>query len=301
MKARFVSLLTISLCLWSVLPFSLSSAETDSNEDPRLPLAMEVFLKRPSAHHYVIHIHLTNISQKPVTVDVHDLPWNPPNDSRWLAVSRLGHDKHPLQQLTPTWEIGSQKVRLLPGESIQDKLALNPRIPTLLKEIEQHGIQLHWDCPPSSLKFVCQRDAPQTITIPKEDPGIPDTVQTDVLACHTLEKTIGLINIPEDQQVLFLHTQDHVIADFSKVQALLYHVDDYVQLCQPLWTNSWAVSFFSDATLAGFLSDAKNEQHFKEGLWQKANVGQYSSQIRTLYRFPWIKKKSDTVYLSVYH
>jgi len=43
-----------------------------------------------------------------------------------------------------------------------------------------------------------------------------------------------------------------------------------------------------------------NILHFEKGLWQQANIGQYSSQIRTLFRFPWIRKKAETLYLSVY-
>ncbi|MCA9473511.1 MAG: hypothetical protein MRJ96_04210 [Nitrospirales bacterium] len=290
----------ILLYLWVAPPSALCNSETITDEDPRLPLAMKVFLKKPHTRQYVLHIHLANISGETVKVDVHDLPWSPPNDSRWLVVSRLDRDKSPLQQLAPKWDIGSQKVPLLPGESIQGELALNPRIPSLLQEIEKYGILLHWDCPPPSLKFVCAQDAPQSITIPKGDPGTPDLNRTDADACHQLEKTIGLIDVSEDHQALFLHTQEHVIADLPKVQSLLYQVDDYVRQCQPSWTNSWAVNFFSDAKFAGFLSDMKNERYFEEGLWQKANIGQYSSQIRTLYRFPWSKKRSDTVYLSVY-
>ena len=301
MISRFFYSLIIILWIWSVFPCPPGYAETHSEDDPRLPLAMEVFLMKPKQHQYVIHIHLTNISQELVKVDVHDLPWNPPNDSGWLVVSRLDDEMSPLQQLTPAWEIGSQEVPLLPGESIQDKLALNPRIPSIMKEIENYGIRLHWDCPLRSLKFVCQKNAPQAITIAKHDPGTPDVTQINKPACDKLEKTIGLITIPKDHEVLFLHTQERVMTDLSKVQSLLYQVDDYVRLCQPFWTNSWAVNFFSDAKFAGFLSDVKNEQYFKEGQWQIANVGQYSSQTRTLYRFPWIKKKSDTVYLSAYH
>jgi hypothetical protein len=77
-------------------------------------------------------------------------------------------------------------------------------------------------------------------------------------------------------------------------------VEDYVQRCHPWWTNSWAVSFFTDKKFAGFLSEGENKRYFAQGLWQQANLGQYSSQIRTLFRFPWIKKRSDTVYLSLF-
>ncbi len=90
------------------------------------------------------------------------------------------------------------------------------------------------------------------------------------------------------------------MVDLPKIQALLYQVDDYVQQCQPSWTNSWAVSFFTEERFAGFLSDEGNKRYFEQGVWQQVNIGQYSSQIRTLFRFPWIKERSDDVYLSVY-
>ncbi|WP_454061029.1 hypothetical protein [Candidatus Nitrospira salsa] len=282
-----------------ILPLSISAA-TDTEEEPRLPLAMKVLLKKPSPQHYVIHIHLTNISQEPVMVDVHDLPWNPPNDSKWLKALRLDTHKTPINQRSVLWDIGSQEVRLLPGESIQDKVTLNPRMPTLLPDIAQFGIQLHWDCPPSSLKFICQTDALNAITIPKGDPGQPQDIPINHQACRAREHAIGLIRIPQDHDVLFLQTTEPVVENLQHVQALLYQVDDYVQQCQPNWTNSWSVSFFTDEKYAGFLNDSKNEPYYEQGLWQQANIGQYSSQIRTLYRFPWNKKKSDTVYLSVY-
>jgi hypothetical protein len=60
------------------------------------------------------------------------------------------------------------------------------------------------------------------------------------------------------------------------------------------------VSFFTEERFAGFLSDEGNKGYFEEGIWQQVNIGQYSSQIRTLFRFPWIKKRADDVYISVY-
>ncbi len=269
--------------------------------ESRLPLAMEVFLKNPKEQQYELHIHLTNTSQKPLTVDVHDLPWNPPNDSKWLLAHRLDRQTSPLQQRYPRWEIGSHEVKLLPGESIQDKINLNLRLPSLLSDINHYGVQLHWDCPPPSLKFVCKKNAQHSITIPQKDPGKPDVYSINTQACLKLEKTIGLISIPKDDEVLFLYTTERVIANLKHVQSLLYQVDDYVQQCQPTWTNSWAVNFFSEKTFSGFVNDEENEEYFENGLWQQANLGQYSSQVRTLYRFPWIKKKADTVYLSFFH
>ncbi len=289
-------------CLWVLFVVwtpSISQA-TDPEEEPRLPLAMEVFLKKPKERLYEIHIHLTNISHESVTVDVHDLPWIPPNDSSWLLAFRMDAQKSPIEQGYPLGEFGSRKVRLLPGESIQDKVALNPRIPSLLEDIDQFGVQLHWDCPPPSLKFVCKNGSPNTITIPKEDPGQPDVYSIDKDACLKLEHTIGLINIPQGHEVLFLLTTEPVMTDLKRVQSLLYQVDDYVQQCQPMWTNSWAVSFFTEERFAGFLREEENQHYFEKGLWQQTNIGQYSSQIRTLFRFPWIRKKADAVYLSVY-
>ena len=52
-----------------------------------------------------------------------------------------------------------------------------------------------------------------------------------------------------------------------------------------------------DLLLVAFV---ENQHYFEKGLWQQTNIGQYSSQIRTLFRFPWIRKKADAVYLSVY-
>ncbi|GJL54250.1 MAG: hypothetical protein NPIRA02_13820 [Nitrospirales bacterium] len=289
-------------CLWLLLvtPLPTSSAAAASEDEPRLPLAMTVLVKKPKPQQYDLHIHLTNISQNPITVDVHDLPWNPPNDSKWLNAFRLDVHNSPLTQHTVRWDVGSQEVRLLPGESIQDTIALNPRIPSLLSDIKRFGIQLNWDCPPPSLKFVCDAHAPNNITIPKRDAGEPDHTPIDKTACRARARTIQLIRIPQDHDVLFLRTTEAIMDNVQQVQALLYQVDDYIQHCQPMWTNSWAVSFFTEEKYAGFLNDTDNEPYYEQGLWQRANIGQYSSQIRTLYRFPWDKKKSDTVYLSVY-
>jgi hypothetical protein len=173
-------------------------------------------------------------------------------------------------------------------------------MPSLLDDIAQFGVQLRWDCPPSSLKFVCHKGSSQTLTIPKGDAGKPDVYSLDAPVCLKLGQTIGLIRIPEGHEVLFLLTPESVMVDHPKIQALLYQVDDYVQQCQPSWTNSWAVSFFTEERFAGFLSDEGNKGYFEEGIWQEVNIGQYSSQIRTLFRFPWIKKRADDVYISVY-
>ncbi len=278
---------------------SIGQAE-EPEAEPRLPLALEVFLKKPQKRQYEIHIHLTNISSEPVTVDVHDLPWTPPNDSKWLLAFRMDAPHSPLAQTVFRGNFGSQRIRLVPGESVQGTLVLNHWMPTLLDDIQRFGVQLQWDCPPPSLKFVCKNGAPRTITIPKDDLGQRDVYAIDDIACGKQEQAIGLISIPEDHDVLFLLASESVMTDLEKMQALLYQVDDYVRQCQPRWTNSWAVSFFTEERFAGFVSDIESERYFEKGLWQHANIGQYSSQIRTLFRFPWVRKKADSVYLSVY-
>ena len=296
------SLRVLSLCLWAifVIFFHSTSLAEDSEEEPRLPLAMEVFLKKPQAQVYELHIHLTNMSSDLVTVNVRDLPWNPPNDSKWFSAFRMDEQSSPVKQRVQDWQLGSRVIQLVPGESIQDTVLLNPRMPSLLDDIAQFGVQLRWDCPPDSLKFVCHKGSPQTLIIPKGDSGQPDIYSLDMRACLKLGQTIGLIKIPEGHKVLFLLTPESVMFDLPKIQALLYQVNDYVQQCQPSWTNSWAVSFFTEARFAGFLSEEGNRHYFEQGIWQQVNIGQYSSQIRTLFRFPWIKKRSDDVYISVY-
>jgi hypothetical protein len=206
----------------------------------------------------------------------------------------------PVEQTIWRGAFGSRVVRLLPGESIQDKLALNSRMPSLLTDIDQFGVQLQWECPPPTLKFECKSGSPNSISIPKADPGKPDVYAVDKNACLKLERAIGLISIHKDHDVLFLLTSEAVMTDLKRIQSLLLQVDDYVRQCKPMWTNSWAVSFFTEKRFAGFLRDEENKRHFEKGLWQQANIGQYSSQIRTLFRFPWIRKKSETIYLSVY-
>jgi hypothetical protein len=292
----------LPLCLWvlvAVLFPAIGLAE-DSEKDPRLPLAMEVFLKRPQAGVYALEIHLTNISQDVVMVNVRDLPWNPPNDSKWFSVFRMDGQDSPVQQRIQDWQLGSRVIRLVPGESIQDTMVLNPRIPSLLDDIVQFGVQLRWDCPPASLKFVCNTDSLHVLTIPKSDVGQADLYSQDSSVCVKLSQEIKLIKIPEGHDVLFLLTPESVMVDIPSMQALLYQVDDYVQQCQPSWTNSWAVSFFTEERFAGFLSGEGNREHFKQGVWQQVNIGQYSSQIRTLFRFPWIKQRAVDVYISVY-
>lgn len=272
----------------------------EPEEKPRLPLAMEVFLKKPSKRVYELHVHLTNISPEPITVDVHELPWIPPNDSKWLEAVQMEAPHHPIKREAFRGHFGSRTIRLLPGESIQDAMALNPRIPSLLDDIAQSGVQLHWDCPPTALRFVCQSGSPQTLTIPKGDPGHPDTYAINEQGCRRMEHAIGLTKNFQHEDVLFVVTTESVLTDLAQAQALLYRMDDYVRKCKPKWTNSWAVSFFTDEKYAGFISDLENQRYFERGLWQQANIGQYSSQIRTLFRFPWISNKSDSVYLSVY-
>jgi hypothetical protein len=296
------SLRVLPLCLLVLIAglFPSGSQATDPDEEPRLPLAMEVFLKKPQVRVYELEIHLTNISSEAVMVNIRDLPWNPPNDSKWFSVFRMDGQESLVKQRVQDWKLGSRVIQLVPGESIEDTLVLTPRLPSLLDDVAQFGVQFRWDCPPASLKFVCHKGSPQTLTIPKGDAGQPEIYSTDMSVCLKLERAIGLIKIPEGHEVLFLLTPESVMLDLQKIQALLYQVNDYVQECQPSWTNSWAVSFFTEERFAGFLSDEGNREYFKQSVWQHVNIGQYSSQIRTLFRFPWIKEKADDVYISVY-
>ncbi|MDH5426650.1 MAG: hypothetical protein OEZ57_14070 [Nitrospirota bacterium] len=288
------------LCLLVGVFFASLSPAGASQEKPQLPLAMEVFLKKPQARVYELEIHLTNISEEMVWVNVRDLPWNPPNDSKWFSLFKMDEQESLVKQLVQDWNFGSRMIQILPGESIQDTMVLNPRMPSLLDDVAQFGVKLRWDCPPTSLKFICHQGAPQQVVIPKGDDGNVTVYSADAPVCVKLGQTIGLIKIPESHEVLFLLTPESTMVDVPHMQALLYAVNDYVQQCQPSWTNSWAVSFFTEEQYAGFLSDEGNREYFKQGIWQQVNIGQYSSQIRTLFRFPWIKKRADDVYISVY-
>jgi len=295
--------------LWAAFVFFLwlpgiSSASSGQAAKPepesRISLAMDVFLKKPVRRVYEIHVHLTNNNPEPVTVNLRDLPWLPPNDVGWLSAFRMDSRQSRMQQDSLPGKFGSQGIRLVPGESVQGKLILNQRMPTLLEDVRLFGVRLEWECVHPSLHLVCREDASRTIVIPQEDPGEPDVYAIDEPACKQLEDAIGLIDIPQGHEVLFLRTIESVMTDRAQVQALLYQVDDYVRQCQPAWTNSWAADFFAEERVAGFLRDQEGRRYFEKGLWQRANIGQYSSQIRTLYRFPWSRKQADTVYLSVY-
>lgn len=281
------------------IPSTMGLAD-DAQEDPRLPLGMEVFLKKPKPQVYVLHVHVTNLSQAPETVHVHDFPWVPPNDGQWLKAARQNGSGAALQQRFPLGKVGSRPVKLLPGESVQDTIALNPRMPSLLDDIRQYGVRLYWDCPPPGLKFVCAPGSSHTLLIPKGDPGEPDVYSIDVQACRRQEESIQLVRIPQDHEVLFVQSTSSTMKDLPRIRSLLFEIADYVQDCHPSWTNSWGVSFFTDKQYAGFLRDDKSQLMFEKGEWQNANIGQYSSQIRTLFRFPWIKKQSDSVYVTVY-
>ena len=288
-------------CVWLPGISSASSGQaTEPEDESRVSLAMDVMLKKPLKRVYEVHVHLTNDNPEPVTVNLRDLPWVPPNDAGWLSAFRQDALDSPVQQDSFSGTFGSQGIRLVPGESVQGKLVLNQQMPTLLEDVKRFGVRLEWECSHPSLHLVCKPDAQRTILIPKEDPGEPDVYAVDEPACRRLGRGIGLIEVPQGHELLFLLTTESLMADLEQVQALLYQVDDYVRQCRPTWTNSWAADFFAEERVAGFLRDQEGRRYFEKGLWQRANIGQYSSQVRTLYRFPWNRKKADTVYLSVY-
>ncbi|MDE0145793.1 MAG: hypothetical protein OXI53_09525 [Nitrospira sp.] len=288
-------------CVWLPgIPSASSGQAVEPESDSRVTLAMEVLLKKPDERVYEIHVHLTNHNPEPVTVNLRDLPWLPPNDVGWLSAFRMDSRQSRMQHDSFPGKFGSQGIRLVPGESVQGKLVLNQRMPTLLEDVRLFGVRLEWACVHPSLRLVCRGDVSRTIIIPQDDPGEPDVYAVDEAACRRLEREIGLIEVPQGHELLFLLTNESVMADLEQLQDLLYQVDDYVRQCRPTWTNSWAVDFFAEEWVAGFLREQEGRRYFEKGLWQQANIGQYSSQIRTLYRFPWSRKKADTVYLSVY-
>lgn len=297
---RILCVFCVTCLWWPGVPSPLLGQAAEPEQESRISLAMDVFLKKPMERVYEIHVHLTNHNPESVTINLRDLPWIPPNDAGWLSAFRMDARLSPIRQESFPGKFGSRSIRLVPGESVQGKLGLNQRIPTLLEDVRLSGVRIEWECVHPSLHLVCKQDALRTIMIPKDDPGEPDVYAVDEPACRRLERKIGLIDVPRGHEVLFLLTGESVMADLEQVQALLYRVDDYVRQCQPTWTNSWAVDFFAEERIAGFLREQEGRRHFEKGLWQRANIGQYSSQIRTLYRFPWSRKQADTVYLSVY-
>jgi len=297
---RILCVFCVTCLWWPGFPSALFGQAAEPDQEPLVSLAMDVFLKKPMARVYEIHVHLTNDNPDPLTVNLRDLPWLPPNDAGWLWAFRMDARLSPIQQESFPGKFGSRSIRLVPGESVQGKLVLNQRIPTLLEDVKLFGLRLEWECSHPSLHLKCEQDSPRTILIPKDDPGEPDVYAVDEPACRRLERQIGFIDVPQGHEVLFLLTGETVMADLEQVQALLYRVDDCVRQCRPTWTNSWAVDFFAEERVAGFLREQEGRRYFEKGLWQQANIGQYSSQIRTLYRFPWSRKQADTVYLSVY-
>ena len=292
---------SLVFCFWLPgVPSASFGQAVEPERESRVALAMDVFLKKPIERVYEIHVHLTNNNPEPVSVNLRDLPWLPPNDAGWLSAFRMDARQSPVHQDSFPGKFGSRSIRLVPGESVQGKLVLNQRVPTLLEDVRLFGIRLEWECVHPSFRLGCKQDTPRIIIIPKGDPGEPDVYVMDEPACRQLEGAIGLIDVPQGHEVLFLLTTESVMTDLEKVQTLLYRVDDYVRQCQPTWTNSWAVDFFAEERIAGFLREREGRQYFEKGLWQRANIGQYSGRIRTLYRFPWSRKKADTMYLSVY-
>lgn len=147
MRSLWFSPFGLILLGLTALFIPLVSLAEEEEENPRLPLALEVFLKKPAWRWYDLEIHLTNISAEPIQVDVRDLPWNPSDGASWFSAVRLDARHSPIRQDTPHGKFGSRMVRLLPGESIQDKIGLNARIPSLLEDIAQTGVQVKWDCP----------------------------------------------------------------------------------------------------------------------------------------------------------
>jgi hypothetical protein len=93
-----LGVLLLCLCVLFFVFFSSPIFAEDLEENPRLPLAMEVFLKKPQARVYELEIHLTNTSQELVTVNVRDLPWNPPNDWQWVSAFRMDGQDSPVKQ-----------------------------------------------------------------------------------------------------------------------------------------------------------------------------------------------------------
>jgi len=299
MKAIRLQHWIVLLC--GVLPwFWISTSHAVEDEELPKPISMEVFLKIPTQNHYEFHIHLTNSGDTSLVIDLHDLPWLPPNDATWLTAFRQHSGKQTLTQLFPIGEYGYHDIPLLPGESVQGKMTLNDRFPTLSEDIAQHGVTFEWSCDLPSDTFLCKEANATMISIPLGAPGNPDPYFIDQQACRTLGDQIGLINTHSTDEVLFILMTEDVMRKTSQVTALLYQVNIYVEKCKPMWTNSWAVSFFTDPTLAGYLNESNHYSYFERGLWQQANIGKYSSQIRTLFRFPWSRTQSDEGYISVY-
>ena len=180
--------------LCGVIPwFGIPTSQASEHEEPPLPISMEVFLKIPRQNHYEFHIHLTNSGDTSLVIDLHDLPWLPPNDATWLTAFRQNSDKQPLIQLFPIGEYGSHDIPLLPGESVQGKMSLNDRFPTLSEDIAKHGVTFEWSCNLPSDIFLCKEANATRISIPQGSPGSPDPYFIDQQACRTLGDQIGLI------------------------------------------------------------------------------------------------------------
>ena len=102
----FIHLQTWLIVFCGLIPWLwIPTSQAAVDEEPPKPISMEVFLKIPKLNTYEFHIYLTNISGESLTIDLHTLPWLPPNDLDWLVAFRSGSGQRPLEATVSNWRI----------------------------------------------------------------------------------------------------------------------------------------------------------------------------------------------------
>ena len=290
---------------------SLGCASVGFAEKAPAKFLMEVSLGNPQPQQFALVIRITNQGKQVREIEQLDLPWMPLRIESAVTITRLDATESVVPQSSPIEDYDSWLFRLHPGESIEGQWKLNRRFPTLLEDIKNFGVKIHWDCDVNKIRELCTQCGPTTLPIecsqenggsfliPKGDPGLPEPIAIDHEACTQLTDKIKLLRTDDTWEHLSIYIEEPRVRDLEILASILKQVEQYVRLCKPHWTSNWEVGFFNNPKFSGTLGEPNNMQHLKRGIWQKAEMGVYAAGIRRLVRFPWSYEDRTDEFLSL--
>lgn len=110
---------------------------------------------------------------------------------------------------------------------------------------------------------------------------------------------LSIVHVDDRNERLFVIATSETVTNSYEVRSLLHGAKDFVARCKKSWSQSWAVSIFSEAKYAGYKDETQIRQFVVDGTWEKGYLAEYDNHSHVLILFPLIPAKRQELSLNI--
>jgi hypothetical protein len=152
METRLARRIVQVLALYVV--FMLAEVTTPAAGNGMSGLLMKGSITKGVDGGYYLDVTLTNESKDPISIPAIKLPWAADHWDSWIKGMKLDARRTQLEPGGALIDYGGQ-LHIQPRETLKGQVPLHAMFPTLLHDIDAHGVRIEWRCPNEVLPVVC--------------------------------------------------------------------------------------------------------------------------------------------------